>query len=980
VPNSNFRLTKFLLHLFKKPFCRLLFFYCFLNVGAGYTQEYSLLNQYTLGDGLPSRQVLDIAIDETGYIWLATPNGISRFDGYEFLNFDSTNTQGLEDHRILSLAISGSMLWVGTYTHIYSFDLRSYTASKFLPSKGEVRDLFSDKLGRIWFTDANGNVQFIENSEVINVQPHYNEDWTKSGINQVTSFGEDDRGVWWGRLDGSIHYYQTGRGLLELYVDGKVLKKRGTPVPLSGSEAALFSNEMAYIINNDSGSTGSQVLSNELQGRGKMSHFVSDELLLHVDGRNNVFEISTGTKNVDPVPELTAAISNGSGINAVMISDNLWWFASNDGLIKVRRRPDLFKKILTGKSASIRSIQHFGENQTLVSAYNGLFYLNEQFEVESHNNYPYKVFHQFFQNAEGGFLAVEENRGLMIIDSVLETFENLSTKDDNLSYQSFIRHGSDIYLGTFMGLYRIHHESDSIIAVSDNETGKDIGGVSVHDLHIRKDQLWIATARGLYLYDLETERFIPLDAFNSLGVRDIYETDDNALWLGTQENGLIQFDPETRSSQVFDHKKGLANNTVNIIASSDDDNVIWVGTNNGLTAVNRATTILTNYYKEDGLAHNEFNRKAVAYDLDGKIWMGGLDGITVFDPKKFTTKKVDVPKLILSGAGKYDGEEGKVIFSPTSPISSLVYHYGANDRLFRFRFGLNDFENPQNNIFRYKIEGLNKEWVDLRQQRELLIDNLSPGHYTLLISGTNGKGFWSDPLVVELNVAYAYYQRIWFYLIISIVLVMMGVVIHKVRVNQLLKIERMRAGIARDLHDELGSTLTRISMFSDLSSDGRHSSDVAKMSREASSTLSDIVWSIDNTDDTVGSLVDRIQDHLYKMVQVTDFESRFTSNGVNQNAQLKAAVKQNLFLIAKEAINNSVKYSNGSLISVAFSIEDQYIRLMVQDDGTSSVGQITSLRENGNGLRNMKTRAHNIGGTIDISNSKGFSITVVIPF
>ena len=967
-----------MLHYGRKIFILILIFFH----GKSIAQQKDEIFGYSLEQGLPTRQVSDITIDKQGFLWLCTPNGISRFDGYEFLNFNSDNTKGLIDQNILSIAITDTILWFGTLSSLYTFNLNTYTVNTIEEHIEGVFKLFSDQKKRLWLEDSEGNISLITNQKVERIQDHYNKSWTNSTINLVTSFGEDDQGVWWGRLDGSIYRRDYETGKIVQIVHSDLLKKRGTPILFTDSSAVIFSVEAAWISSTiDSNVKTSYILSDHLKGRGKLTHKIHDDLFIHIDGENNAFEIHPSSNKVIHNQYLTEILSNSAGINNILIKENTWWIATNTGLVKFNRSPQFFQKILDEKSASVRSIYQYQNDKWLVSTYQGLYYLNNLYEIEYFNNYPYKVFQSYFKDKEGSLIGLEEDRGLIKIDSTFTKFENLTSSDDDLKFLSAIVHDDIAYMGCLNGLYQFDFNSGRTTLVSDPDTNSFIENLEVSDLLKDNEDLWVGTDNGLFKFNLNTKSIETVSSTENIRIRDLFKTNDEILWIGTKENGLISYHPNTNEINRYHYEHGLSNNTINSIIASDSDNYLWLGTNNGLSVFDRTNNSFINYYKDDGISHNEFNRKAILINNDGNIWMGGLDGITAFDPNEILTQKKTTPNILLTGVGKFDGKEERVVFNSGKIVHQREFKYHSNDRLFRFSFAINDFKYPELNKFRYKIEGLHQSWVDLSNQHELLIDNLSHGEHILSIAGTNGSGNWSTPLQLNLFVNTPFYLRSWFYVLIIFSLILTGYIIHRIRVAQLLKIERVRANIARDLHDELGSSLTRISMYSELAKEtsGKDNvlTDVAQMSRDASSTLSDIVWSIDNTDDTIGSLVDRIKDHLFEMVAINDMEPGFKTEGLNEEQILKPELKQNIFLICKEAINNSVKHSKGTSLSIEIAYKEQLLKIEIIDNGSDN--EKATSNKGGNGLRNMERRAKQIGGQLFIDKSFGFKISLSFP-
>jgi signal transduction histidine kinase len=190
----------------------------------------------------------------------------------------------------------------------------------------------------------------------------------------------------------------------------------------------------------------------------------------------------------------------------------------------------------------------------------------------------------------------------------------------------------------------------------------------------------------------------------------------------------------------------------------------------------------------------------------------------------------------------------------------------------------------------------------------------------------------------------------------------------------------MRIRIASDLHDDVGSTLTKISLQSELlqrklTSDDMKSSvhRIGTMSRDVVSTMSDMVWSIDARNDTIGDLIDRMRDIASGVLSPEELSVEFNVTGFDEKKRLSVDIRQNIYLIFKEAITNIAKYAKASRVKVSLRNDADRFRMEISDDGK---GALQSLKLTGHGLRNMEMRAKRMGGKFETANLDGFTIIV----
>jgi signal transduction histidine kinase len=206
--------------------------------------------------------------------------------------------------------------------------------------------------------------------------------------------------------------------------------------------------------------------------------------------------------------------------------------------------------------------------------------------------------------------------------------------------------------------------------------------------------------------------------------------------------------------------------------------------------------------------------------------------------------------------------------------------------------------------------------------------------------------------------------------------------IHRYRVKRILELERLRIRIASDLHDDIGSALTRIAIHSEQLQSGKNPEKVSKtskkigaLSRSVISTMSDIVWSIDARNDSWGNMLDRMKDVVYNTLLLKEINAIFDIKGIDHSHKIPLKYRQNIFYIFKEAVTNIVKHSDATEVRIVMHKTPHLFEMEIADNGNGFDSKDVRY---GNGLRNMKMRAENIGGILDILTETGVKIKLKV--
>jgi signal transduction histidine kinase/ligand-binding sensor domain-containing protein len=415
----------------------------------------------------------------------------------------------------------------------------------------------------------------------------------------------------------------------------------------------------------------------------------------------------------------------------------------------------------------------------------------------------------------------------------------------------------------------------------------------------------------------------------------------------------------------------------------DSHNQLWGITKNQLMKWSLKDGIKRYYNTDDGLLPS--NLQSLTIDNKDRIILSTLDGINWFFPDEI--KEDTVGRKIVFTDFKIYNKSVSIGNVDTITTYSLPGHISQikkvtlnhNQSFFSIEFTTLEFMSPNKIEYAYKLDGFDKDWVNVGNQNFASYTNLDPGQYTFHAKATNPDGLWGSSVAsISIIINPPFWQTWWF---VSLSVLAIGALInavHHYRLSQSLKVERIRNKIASDLHDEVGSSLTRISIYSELlqnnSPEGErlnYLSRISSMSREIVSTMSDIVWSIDNRSDTAGALLMRMKDFANELLQPKNITYDFRVSGINEKAIVDPLIRQNIYLLFKEAINNMAKHAHATNVVIKITNDSKKIKMILSDNGK---GFDIAKDFNGNGLKNMERRAKAIQGDLQFVFHQGTQV------
>jgi signal transduction histidine kinase len=466
----------------------------------------------------------------------------------------------------------------------------------------------------------------------------------------------------------------------------------------------------------------------------------------------------------------------------------------------------------------------------------------------------------------------------------------------------------------------------------------------------------------------------------------IDEKDASQLWISSGV-GLISYNIRTQKIETYTQANGMANTYAYGVLQDKAGN-LWVSTNGGLSCFDRAKRTFQNYTANDGLQNNEFNTASYYKSKKGILYFGGIKGFNWFDPETFY-KGMHHPAVAITAILVDD----KPYFKNTGYLNTHYIQLPYDKNSLAISFAALDYTMPAANKISYMLGNWDNKWVTTAN-KNVRYAKLLPGKYKFMVKAANGDGVWSKVQYMDIYIKAPFWQQGWFYVmalmcgagIIIYVTWLLSQIKTKRRLQQLEKqhaIDAERNRIGRDMHDEIGSGLTHIALLSELIQTQHKTelaikADVGNISaaaRKLITNMSEIIWALNPYNDTLENLLaytrEQMQQHFqpFEMVLEIDFPDAIP------DLTLTNEQRRNLYLVTKEGLNNAMKHANAGLISLSFKAANDHLHFEVTDNGPGLPE--AGSRLNCNGLKNMRKRMEDIGGTIAWQNNKTCGLTVL---
>jgi signal transduction histidine kinase len=545
------------------------------------------------------------------------------------------------------------------------------------------------------------------------------------------------------------------------------------------------------------------------------------------------------------------------------------------------------------------------------------------------------------------------------------------------------------WMGTWGGMAMIDTRNLKPVLFND-KAGRYIKNERVnHFMPWPHNRTLVSTTNGLYILnqDATIEEHYGQGATDKikLPALQIFHSAwyNKTLWAGSTQ-GLIRMDTTLKTARLFTTADGLPDNNIYSCLPDEGGN-LWLSTNKGLSRFNTRTHKFYNYGISDGLPHLEFNHGSYLKAKDGTLYFGGLNGIVAVDPSRLDTTAQKQHGLQLISYSRYDAGQNR-IDTVTNHRSGDQIVFNPGDRLFAFSFMSPDYRDTTLNRFRYQLEGWdNDNWHLFENGNKLLLSSLPPGNYKLRVQVSVAGADWGpQEWQAPVKVVSPWYKSPWFFIFSTLAIGFLIYLFYRYRLGQVLHVQQIRNGISADMHDEIGSTLSSITFYSQAllmqMDKPEHQKVVQKIKENAQQVqegLSDIVWSVKAGSDELQDVFARMFSFGSGIAESRGITFHFEIDKRLENRKLDMQTRKNLYLIFKEAINNAAKYAGCNTLHVNINYENGSIGMAIKDDGK---GFDPANVRRGNGLTNMQQRAAQMKGKLMIRSKEESGTTISLVF
>lgn len=507
---------------------------------------------------------------------------------------------------------------------------------------------------------------------------------------------------------------------------------------------------------------------------------------------------------------------------------------------------------------------------------------------------------------------------------------------------------------------------------------KHLGDLKIRMMsRLNAETILLATNIGLIFLDNKFKVKNILHKFNVnhngeyQEVHTIYVKSDNVFWIGL-DDGIAEIKlTETNCIRFLDLNQNLLGRKC-IYINQDAKDIYWIATYNGLFSYDDVTKNVFLFSSAEGLPDDEYNFEANTKLANGELIFGGLN--SYIKVNGLTGTKASLNNLNFSKVSLLTADGTDVVWNTFD--SHIVLNKGED--VLQLNFALNDFLNPALCNYYYKIKN-QTDWIPLGNNGFLQLWNLPDRRNTILIKGVNSLGVdGANQLVLHINYKIPIYEQTWFLVVLTILAATLITLFLLYRQYNYKRLRDIKNTLLYDIHDEIGSILTKTSMHAELMLLRKSTAEsdlnfIAANIKEAIQSLRNVLWTLDNESNNINNLIDRARANLAFIFRDSDFDVHVENSLLNDRLEISIEMKRNILLIIKEAAVNTLKYSDGNLFHILFSQNDRVLNINIKDNGDCSALE----RGKGYGLDSIEKRVKNLKGELSILTSKnGFEITI----
>jgi ligand-binding sensor domain-containing protein/signal transduction histidine kinase len=983
-------------------------------------------SRLTTAQGLSQTQVAQIVQDDQGFVWFGTQDGLDRYDGYEFRVFthDPSRENSLSCVYIHSLFKDRSgTLWVGCDQFLDRFDSVHETFTHYRIEADKVAihvsEISQDRMGMLWLATGSGLFRLNPDTAQIVHYVHDPANPSSLGSNQVRCTLEDMTGRFWVADGENLEEFdrESGRVLwrvrlsegvraVSFYEDHLGVFWITYITSSSGSGLAVLDRSTNHLIpysiyDRRSGKEIPPGLMAAVEDSSKTLWLASfGGGLLKFDREHRVFiRYRNYPENLEGIADDRVMSLCGDR------EGNVWvgLFSSEPNFFRTERPPFMSLRVTRSNPRShekiVNAVYEDHDHVLWIATTGGLNRINPRSGESISYHLPGQGLSSdviaITEDGGGGLWVGTYGAGISRFDlktgrfkTYLHEPDNPSSLSSNIVSRMLIDHAGTLWVATYNGLDRFDPRNESFVVYKQDTKSDDEEYFNLSE--DKSGFLWMGSWGGLNRFDPETGQFNVYahrvsdpTSLSDNTVTSVYEDHSGSLWVST-ENGLNKLNREGGTFTHYYVKDGLPSNAVSCVLE-DQFGMLWMSTNRGLSRFDPVTKRFTNYSMVDGLPGNDFTGWDTCFkSTSGEIFFGGFSGGVAFFPDRVINTSYPLPLVLtdfqLAGRSVEVGAHSPLGKSITYTSDITLTH---DQNIFSLSFAALTYFNPEANRYRYRLERLDRDWIEVGSDRRVAsYTTLPAGKYTFHVQSATRQGLWNEPgLELKITILPPWWDTWWFRLLCIVAFVGILWTLYLLRLKQVgaeirARVEERlgeRERIARELHDTLLQGIQGLVLRFQAVAERIPPSEPARQMIEKALDRADEVLAegrdrVKNLRVTsqTNALPDALADAIKDLTLNEAVEFSVVVEG--DLRKLNPLVRDEAYWIGHEALVNALHHAGAKRIEVEIAYDPSHLRLRFRDDGCGVDPEI--IKAGGKpghwGMRGMRERAAKIGAHLEI--------------
>ena len=935
--------------------------------------------RYTTAEGLVADRITRIVQDDKGFMWFGTYFGISRYDGDHFSTIPLPATQ--QNKYVSAMVVAEGKVYAGFY---FEGGLMEYSngiaKAHVLPVRNkqnlnDVTALCPHNREGILVAGAGNNVYHYTNGKfrfLFELDSAFNQ----AGIGTMAM---DRHGnVWAGTIKGLV-VYTTNKKLIRLSEKNTIYLKDSKNGMLSVSGRG---NNYEFVKHNNS--PDSFTVADTIWKSTAIAPVFQDNY-----DSNAIWMTDTAGRflQITPAGSTSSYATENVSKNDIHFlyadRENNLWIATHTGVIKMANLPALSFAFtqkafgaadITGKDSMLWTTN----SQSLFTMQGGQLQQIPEFRSAGNKDYFGRIYYDgdylWVSGWHGGVWKVKIRGSAVVSQQFYNRFGNTMVKMHTMAtdgkgnfwmggenglfyirngkilhhYQPVVSDGSRMFIVTMMV-----DPANAAIWIGENGNG-------IYKINYSLEESGITYAIAATIHRKE--------GLTDGNIRSLLLDSRNTIWAGTRFGGVFRIHESDGKYEVknLTTEADLACSRVTDIKEDADHN-LWIATCSGVYRYRRDQDDWHAFTTSNGLMDAEVYAHYISSETK-RVWAVSPSGITALQYE--TTALLPAPLINITRITVLGKNDTAAMFN------NRMFTYKADESSIGFQFAGASYTDEKKVLYKFMLQGHDNTWSAPTHTNNVNYVSLPPGDYVFRVMASSGNGGWSEePATFSFTITRPFYQSPWFVVVLLCLAFAAFYFFRMYRLNERLKLERIRSRISSDLHDDIGSTLSSISIISEGAIAEKNPEASKQMIREISENtqflldkMDDIIWCVNPRNDSFHELLMRIKKFASTLFEARGIDYDIVIEEGISDAALPMNYRQHIYLILKEAINNLVKYSGATFAGIAIRQKGSHLEITVTDNGK---GFDTDSLEDGNGLRNMKRRAAEMDAQLVINTGSG---------